>query len=159
MAIDRQKVLVPPAAASPTCPRLNPLIPNLPSSFLSTSTPLGLPSLSLLYNARVAQRSDNKMPQNGVIEPSVVKSEESDELSLGSLWEGYRQNFRLKSGAGTGVARILVVTGPQVANTLEQEIMLPPLMLPVAAAAHRSLYVPVDRTAAMSVVPRCHRRT
>lgn len=64
-----KKDLIPPAAASPEYPRDNLQIPKLPSSSVSTRTPLGLPSLSSLYNAE------------------FVKSEESDELSFSSPWE------------------------------------------------------------------------
>jgi hypothetical protein len=54
-----------------------------------------------------AQRSDTKMPQNGVIKiSSDDESDESDKLRLGSVWERNWDKFKFKSGADTGMARI-----------------------------------------------------
>ncbi|AEO60983.1 hypothetical protein MYCTH_2130132 [Thermothelomyces thermophilus ATCC 42464] len=101
MATDFKKVLIPLAAAHP-----NRLLPNLPILKLPSSsiskTPLQSPSLPSLYNVGGAQRSDTKMPQNGLIEiSSDNKSDESNKLSLGS-WH----KFKSESGASTGDARL-----------------------------------------------------
>ncbi|KAL2259865.1 hypothetical protein VTK26DRAFT_6315 [Humicola hyalothermophila] len=96
MATDFKKVLIPLAAAHPNRPLPNLPIPKLPSSSIS-KTPLQSPSLPSLYNVGGAQRSDTKMPQNGLIEiSSDNKSDESNKLSLGS-WH----KFKSESGAGT----------------------------------------------------------
>ncbi|KAK4243071.1 hypothetical protein C7999DRAFT_18517 [Corynascus novoguineensis] len=101
MATDCQEILIP----RPIRPHLNLLIPKLPPSSVSR-TPLRSPSPPSPSNAGGAQRSDNKMPQNGVIEiPSDNESDESDELSFGNLWAWrYRHRSKSKSSAGTGMA-------------------------------------------------------
>ncbi|KAL2137816.1 hypothetical protein VTI28DRAFT_8179 [Corynascus sepedonium] len=97
MATDCQEILIPP----PMRPPLNLL--KLPPSSVS-GTPLQSSSPPSPSNAGCAQRSDNKMPQNGVIEiPSDDESDESDELSFGSLWAWQcLHKFKSKSSAGTG---------------------------------------------------------
>lgn len=90
---------------NPMRPHLNLLIPKLPPSSVSR-TPLQSLSPPSPSNAGGAQRSDNKMPQNGVIEiPSDNESDESDELSFGSLWAwNCLHKIKSKSSAGTGIA-------------------------------------------------------
>jgi hypothetical protein len=109
MATDRQKVLIPIAAAGSNRPRLNLLIPELPPLILpelpssSVSRTLsGSPFPPSPYNAGGLQRYDTKMEQNGMIE--IPSDDESDELSLDSLWKRSWDKFKPKSGASTGMA-------------------------------------------------------
>ncbi|KAK4243267.1 hypothetical protein C7999DRAFT_18371 [Corynascus novoguineensis] len=104
MAADCQKgpiPLVAASAASPKRPRPNFPIPKFPSLSVSR-TSLRSPSLPSPSNVGGAQRSDNNMPQNDVID--ISSDDESDELDFGSLWARHWHNFKSNSSAGTGMA-------------------------------------------------------